>query len=110
MTRRVASALLLGGLLFALTGCPTAEQTKLTPAKSGERQTTVGKTLDRADRSACEQYVAQLNQAAQMYKVNNEGYPPDLASVIKESGLPASELQNCNFRYDPASGRVSLVR
>ncbi len=110
MIAKLARLALAAGVLLALTGCPTEEMLHPKPAKSGERQTTYGKALDRADRSACEQYVGQLNQAVQAYKVNNEAYPPDLATVIKESGLPASELQNCKFDYDPATGRVSLAR
>jgi len=103
--------LLLGlGCLFLLTIAGCLEPTKLTPTKSGERTTTYGKALDRADRSACEQYVGQLNQAAMVYYQDHEAYPPDIATVIKQSMLPASELANCKFRYDPASGKVSLVR
>lgn len=109
MRRFLLTALLAGTALW-LTGCPTEEQKHIEPAKSGERTTVLGQTLDRADRSVCEQYLGQLNQAAMMYYQNNEAYPPDLAAVIKESQLPASELKNCNYRYDPASGKVSLVR
>ena len=110
MTRRLATVGLLGGLLFALTGCPTQDQLKLEPTKSGERTTTYGKVLDRAEKSACEQYLSQLNQAVQAYRTDHESNPPDLQTVIKESKLPASELQNCKYAYDPASGRVSLAK
>lgn len=102
--------LVLGCLfLAALAGC-LESTTKLTPTKSGERTTTYGKALDAADRSACGTYVGQLNQAAMVYHQEHEAYPPDIATVIKESKLPASELANCHFTYDPASGKVSLVR
>lgn len=110
MIKRLSIATFLAALLLALTGCPTEEQTHITPAKSGERSTVYGHALDRADQSACEQYVGQLNQTVQMYRANNESNPPDLATVIKESGLPASELQNCKFDYNPQTGVVSLAK
>lgn len=110
MLQRFATVLFLAGAMLALTGCPTQEQLHPTPTKSGERETVYGQALDRADKSACEQYVAQLNQAAQMYRTTNEQFPPDLATVIKESGLPQSELANCKFNYDPATGRVTLAK
>ncbi len=110
MIKRAATAVLLTGLLFGLTGCPSQDSLKIQPAKSGERQTTYGKVLDRVDRSVCEQYLGQLNQAVQVYRSEHEVNPPDLATVIKASGLPASELQNCKYTYDPATGRVSLAK
>lgn len=102
--------LVAGGLLVVTTGCVTEEQKRITPAKSGERQTVYGQALDRAERSACEQYLQQLNQAVQIYRMENEANPPDLATVIKTSGLPQSELQDCKYTYDPTTGRVGLVR
>ncbi|HAZ62822.1 MAG TPA: hypothetical protein DCZ72_04325 [Armatimonadetes bacterium] len=96
--------------LWYLTGCVSEEQTKITPTPHGEATTTLGKTVDRAEDSACEQYEAQLNQAVAMYIATNEAPPPDLATVIRESGLPASELANCKYTYDPATGRVALLR
>lgn len=95
--------------LVLMSGCVTEEQKHLTPTKSGERVTTMGKALDAADRSACGTYVGQLNQAAMIYQQNNELYPPDLATVIKESQL-GDAVKDCKFTYDPATGRVSLVR
>lgn len=84
---------------------------KIEPAKSGERSTVYGHALDRADRSVCEQYLGQLNQAVQLYRTDHEGQnPPDLAAVIKLSGLPASELQNCRYTYNPQTGQVSLAK
>lgn len=108
--RHLTVALGLALVCALCAGCVTEEQKHLTPTKSGERTTSLGKALDTADRSACTQYVSQLNQAAMMYQQMHESLPPDLATVIKESALPADELKNCKFTYDPASGRVALVR
>ncbi|MCC7495024.1 MAG: hypothetical protein IT204_21930 [Fimbriimonadaceae bacterium] len=105
MKRRVWWLGLLAGVAL-LAGC---EPKKLEPTKSGERTTVLGKTLDRADKSECEQYVGQLNQAVAAYRVSNESNPPDLKTVVKESGLPESVLQNCKINYDPATGLVSLA-
>ncbi|NWG75290.1 MAG: hypothetical protein HXY24_11890 [Rubrivivax sp.] len=95
-------------LVLGLAGC-TPQPLDLTPKKSGERTTTIGHALDRADKSVCEQYLGQLNQAVMMYRMENEANPPDLAAVIKASGLPASELANCTYTYNPATGVVSLA-
>ena len=108
--RDLLLALGLVSLVVLVSGCVTEEQTKITPKEHGQRTTTYGKAIDRAEDSACEQYLGQLNQAVAMYVSTNEKYPPDLATVIKESGLPASELKNCKYLYDPATGKVSLVR
>lgn len=109
MRLRAVGLVVLGGSLLLLCGCPTEQDLKITPAKSGERSTTIGGVLDRTDRSVCEQYLGQLNQAAQMYYSANESYPPNLEAVIKESGLLKSELANCQYKYDPQTGRVSLA-
>jgi len=100
----------LVSLLVCVSGCVTEEQTKIKPTEHGQRTTTLGKTIDRAEDSACEQYLVQLNQAVGVYVATNEKLPPDLATVIKESGLPASELKNCKYQYDPATGKVTLLR
>lgn len=99
-------------LALILAGCATQPvPKKITPAKSGERSTVYGHALDRADQSVCEQYLGQLNQAVQMYRADHDGQnPPDLAAVIKESKLPASELQNCKYEYNPQTGQVSLAK
>ncbi|MBI5832147.1 MAG: hypothetical protein HZB16_07535 [Armatimonadetes bacterium] len=108
--RDLLLAIGLVSLVVCISGCVTEEQKHLTPTEHGKRTTTYGKALDRAEDSACEQYLGQLNQAVTMYASTNEKYPPDLAAVIKESGLPASELKNCKYVYDPATGKVALVR
>lgn len=95
-------------LPLALLGC-TSKPLDFTPKKSGERETTLGHALDRADKSVCEQYLAQLNQAVMMYRMENETNPPDLETVKKLSGLPESELENCTYAYDSATGVVSLA-
>jgi hypothetical protein len=99
-------------LALMLAGCETQPvPKKITPAKSGERSTVVGGVLDRTDQSVCEQYLGQLNQAVQLYKVDHDGQnPPNLETVIKQSGLPASELQNCTYQYNPQTGQVSLAK
>ena len=95
------------GALAVMLGC---EPTKLEPTKSGERQSVYGKVLDRADQSACEQYLSQLNQASQMYHSDHEAFAPDLATVIQSSKLPPAELQNCKYSYNAQTGRVTLAK
>jgi hypothetical protein len=104
------TAFLALALFAALTACVTPEQQHMEKAKSGERTTTLGKALDKADTVPCDEYLSQLNQASMMYAQSNEKNAPDLQTVIKESQLPASELANCKYVYDPATGKVSLVR
>ena len=102
-------ALLAVALFAALHGCVTPEQQHMEKAKPGERTTTLGKALDKAETVPCGEYLSQLSQAAQMYYQNNEKYPPDLQALAKEAQLQ-SILADCKFTYDPATGKVGLVR
>lgn len=108
MKRIGIAALLL--VACGLAGCPTKEQQHIEPARSGERSTVIGGVLDRADQSECEQYVHQLNQAVQVYRIDHETNPPDLAAVVAASGLSPSVLGNCTINYDPNTGAVTLVK
>ena len=95
--------------LFA--GCVTKEQTTITPAKAGEKTTVFGKSIDKANDTACAQYLSQLQGGVQMYQQSNDGaMPPDFNAVCKAAGFTASMLGECKFQYDPQTGRVSLAR
>lgn len=113
----VALGLLTVAAIGSLSGCdkgpPPADQMFEEARETRERegaQTTYGQALERAEESTCEQYVGQLQATVQLYQMDHGAYPPDLATVIAESKLPPSELQDCNFQYDPATGRVSYQR
>jgi hypothetical protein len=102
-------------LLLGLAGCfenepPKKPAHQIDPNANTDYPGALGSAYQRGQQSACEQYLGQLNQTVQMYRVSNDSNPPDLATVIKESGLPASELQGCEYAYDPATGRVSLKK
>jgi hypothetical protein len=103
-------AFVVVALAAILTACVTEEQKHLTPTPSGQRTTTLGKALDAADRSACEQYLSQLQQTVQMYSADHDGkFPPDIAAVIKEAKLE-SVTKDCHYTYDASTGKVGLVR
>jgi hypothetical protein len=109
--KRTWTMLLAAVWLTVLAGCVTEEQTRITPAKHGERKTTLGKAIDKAEDAPCDLYLGQLQQAVVMYRQDHEDQnPPDIEAVIKASGLPKSELVNCKYTYDPATGKVGLAR
>ena len=77
------------------------------PAFEGEAQTTLGKSLQKAEGVGCQTNLSQLRQMLQMEWTTNSQDP---AALNSSGGVPLKcPVSGYDYHYDPQSGRVWCV-
>jgi len=74
----------------------------------GEPQTTLGGSVNQAEKTVCRNNLAQLRAAIAIYQGNYGGFPPSLDALQSNVALhcPVGEEP---YQYDPATGTVHCV-
>jgi hypothetical protein len=113
----IAVAFCTGALVLSGTGCGQSE-TEKTPGSTNQTGSPLTAPVDylgaiHKGQVAAEKTVdvASITKAIQMFAIEHGRNPKDLNELVEEKVIPALPRPpyGMQFKYDPASGKVSVV-